>query len=318
MPSLPPPPAHTTPGVEGVLLIAICLDAYVFGLVSQQFCAYWAYRFKDPIYLKLFVIVQFIVVGVQSLLMWHFAYDRFVIIKFLPPSPNPPSLWEGPANSICQLILILLANTFLAARINNLTKNRLQGCLVMALSIIAFVIGMITTVMTWKETISKTARQITSVTWHSVQASAECLITCFLVRMLLMSRSGIRRSDAIVNYLVRSVIQTGCLASVWAVAALISFFFVPHNLTFRVFDLTSGSIYTHAIFDTLISRVHLREAMVAPTHYEVGWSTQSRPRRLSTSSRAVPAVENNAIELSALPPGKVSSYGYSSKSRQEQ
>jgi len=301
------------------LIPLIKVDAYLFGLVSQQFYAYWAYRFKDPIYLKLFVIVQFAIVGLQSLLMWHFAYDRFVIIKLLSPSAKSPTLWEGPANSICQLILILFANTFLAARINNLTKSRFQGCLVMALSIIAFVIGMVTTVMTWKETISKTARQVTSVIWHSIQASAECLITFFLVRMLLMSRSGIRRSDAVVNYLVRNVIQTGCLASVWAIAALISFFFVPRNLTFRVFDLTSGSIYTHAIFDTLISRVQLREAMVTPTHYEVGWSTQSRPRRLSASSGAVPAVENDAIELSALPPGKVSpSHGYPSKSRREQ
>jgi len=251
--------------------------------------------------------------------MWHFAYSKYAITNLLSSSvqasPNP---WDGPANSICQLVMVLLANAFLAARVNNLTKSRLQACLIMALSIIAFVIGMITTVMTWKGILGLTARQVTSVVWHSVQALAECLITFFLVRMLIQSRSGIRRSDAVVNYLVRSVIQTGCLATIWAIAALISWFYVSKNSTYRFFDITSGTIYTHAIFDTLISRIRLREQMVAST-YEVAWDTQNIPKRSARSSEAVPAPEDDAIKLHALPPGKrASSDDYLNKPHQEQ
>lgn len=127
-----------------------------------------------------------------------------------------------------------------------------------------------------------TARQVTSVVWHSVQALAECLISrmsfrqfplvcrpivissiVFLVRTLMKSRSGIHKSDAVVNYLVRSVIQTGCLATIWAIAALISWFYVRNNFTFRIFDITSGAVYTHvSIFSCMqfprLNEAHLR------------------------------------------------------------
>ena len=61
-----------------------------------------------------------------------------------------------------------------------------------------------------------------------------------------MSRTGLRRSDSIVNYLVRNVIQTGCLATIWAIAALATWFWLSRNvMVYRVFDITSGTIYTH-------------------------------------------------------------------------
>ena len=83
-------------------------------------------------------------------------------IQASPPS-NPP--WEVPVNSICQLFIILMANTFLAFRsvyiqvwsirshkrmltelfsIYGLTKSRLQCCSVIVLSAIAFALGMAT------------------------------------------------------------------------------------------------------------------------------------------------------------------------------
>lgn len=70
----------------------------------------------------------------------------------------------------------------------------------------------------------------------------------FLVRVLLKSRIGVRKSDNIVDLLVRGAIQTGSLATLWAIAGLVTSFFVPRNLIYRVFDITSGSVYTHVGF----------------------------------------------------------------------
>ena len=81
----------------------------------------------------------------------------------------------------------------------------------------------------------------------------------FLVRVLLKSRVGIRKSDNVVNLLVRGAIQTGSLATLWAVAGLVTSFFVPRNLIYRVFDLTSGSVYTHVRFSSLFQHPLLRK-----------------------------------------------------------
>jgi hypothetical protein len=80
-----------------------------------------------------------------------------------------------------------------------------------------------------------------------------------------------------VNYLVRATIQTGSLATTWAISALVTWFFLPNISAFRFFDITGGAVYAYvsdaplsdfliwrryqAIFDTLLSRVKLRERM---------------------------------------------------------
>jgi len=71
------------------------------------------------------------------------------------------------------------------------------------------------------------------------------LRTVLLSRVLLKARSGMRRSDSTINYIVRSIIQTGCLATVWALAALATWFLIPKITAYRVFDITSGTMYTH-------------------------------------------------------------------------
>jgi hypothetical protein len=168
--------------------------------------------------------------------------------------------------------------SFPAFSIHGLTKSLVQSLTPMFFSTLAFVFGMVTVVATtWtKQCVvffllnarppvdviqsSQTYRYATSVVWYTSQTTAECLISCkphfsssvdvltfvvFLVRALLKARSGIQRSDLMVKFLVRNVIQTAALATIWAIASLISWFWLKHILVYRVFDITSGTVYTH-------------------------------------------------------------------------
>ena len=88
-----------------------------------------------------------------------------------------------------------------------------------------------------------------------------------------------KRSDSVVRYLVRNIIQTAALATIWSIAALVSWFLLKRIVLYTVFDKTSGTVYTHvsvysgrtagylkqniqAVFGTLISRTQLRDRMV--------------------------------------------------------
>jgi len=97
----------------------------------------------------------------------------------------------------------------------------------------------------------------------------------FLSRGLLESRSGLRSSDSIVNHLVRNVIQIGLFATIWSLAGLGTYFLLPRSTVFTIFDATSGSIYTHMIYDGLLSRPILRSRMADPSRLEVGLPSQS-------------------------------------------
>ena len=116
-----------------------------------------------------------------------------------------------------------------------------------------------------------------SVAWHAVEAVAKCFITCmsltfhpdgllysfslsctvFLSRVLLKSRSGIPATDTTINHIVRGIIQTGCLATAWAIVALATWFLLPNTMVYRFFDVTSGAVYTHVScpFQVLLSNL---------------------------------------------------------------
>jgi len=84
------------------------------------------------------------------------------------------------------------------------------------------------------------------------------LRTVLLSRVLLKARSGMRQSDSTINYIVRSIIQTGCLATAWALAALATWFLLPRISAYRFFDITSGTVYTHvSVFFSLFHLSHL-------------------------------------------------------------
>lgn len=84
----------------------------------------------------------------------------------------------------------------------------------------------------------------------------------FLARALLNARSGVRRSDKVVNYLVRNVIQTGFLATVWAIAELVTWFLLPNIAAYRVFDITSGTIYTQVGGSPAVRLCHLNASIL--------------------------------------------------------
>ncbi|KAH9971550.1 hypothetical protein BGW80DRAFT_1320944 [Lactifluus volemus] len=269
--------------VLGILLLAILLNAYFCGVVSQQQYTYWTSGFKDSIYLRIFIVAQYILVLFQTVMLWQLAWTVYVDNYGLAMN-NLSITWQGPVNSSCQCVLIIMANVFLAVRIYSLTKSRLQSGLVFGFSLAAFVAGIVTIATTWpvkSVTESFTGSQsAASTVWHSLQAVSECLIMYFLSRALLASRSGLQNSDGVINDLVRNVFQLGVIATVWAFAELGTWYLLPKSTVYTIFDMTSGSIYTHMIYDGLLSRTRLRERMAERSQFDVGFPSQSLSQSL--------------------------------------
>jgi len=117
----------------------------------------------------------------------------------------------------------------------------------------------------------------------------------FLSRGLLGARSGLKRSNSVVNQLVRNAVQTGLFAMTWSMVALGTYPLLPDNTVYTVFDATSGLIYTHVsdrlfraswhiftggrvqmIYDGLLSRPKLRTRLSERSELEVGLPSQVR------------------------------------------
>ncbi|KAH9957553.1 hypothetical protein BGW80DRAFT_1380918 [Lactifluus volemus] len=291
-----PPDQSTDPfAAFGLLLIAILLNAFLFGVVSQQFYIYWTSGFKDPKFVKIFVVIQFALVNFQAVTLWVMAWNIFYT-NYGRMLESQAYVWATVAQSLAQSVLVLSANMFLAYRIYSLTKSRLQTGLVIAFSTSAFLVGIIvafntlaviegiaTMLILWDvfPTISQSAPSLNSIQMgigilcYGLQTVAECLITIFLSRALLKSRTGLQKSDSVVNYLLRRVIQIGFLASLWTVAGLATWFLLPKVLVFMFFSSTVGPMYTNVIYDTLLSRVQLRQRLAEDSDVEIGFSPES-------------------------------------------
>ena len=76
----------------------------------------------------------------------------------------------------------------------------------------------------------------------------------FLIRALLKSRSGFEKSDSLVHHLTRHVVQLGLFAVIWSFAELATWFLLPKYTVVALFDMTSGSIYTH-VSDSLSQKL---------------------------------------------------------------
>ena len=82
---------------------------------------------------------------------------------------------------------------------------------------------------------------ISSPSRHNQDLLAFC--TVLLTRALLNARSGLQKSDSIVNYIVRSVVQIGLLGALSSLAELGTWFLFPSTTVYEIFDITVGSIY---------------------------------------------------------------------------
>jgi hypothetical protein len=181
-----------------------------------------------------------------------------------------------------------MANMFLAHRVYSLTGSRLQSGLTVVLSVTSFTFGISTLIKAWISAEGSSfsshytrMENATTVVWHVLQSICECLISGFLIRALLKSRTGFEKSSNMIHYFARRIIQLGLLATIWNLAALATWFLMPKYDIYTFFDATSGSVYTHVIFDTLLSRIRLRERMAEGSQIEMGLPRvlQSRSHR---------------------------------------
>jgi hypothetical protein len=107
-----------------------------------------------------------------------------------------------------------------------------------------------------------TATKIRETFSSGSQAVAACLITStfklvsllitiynfyvvFLVRALSISRSGLQKSDRVVDYLIRRIVLIGSFATLWVVGGFALWFFSPKTPTYMLLTATAGPVYTH-------------------------------------------------------------------------
>ncbi|KAL0576890.1 hypothetical protein V5O48_005097 [Marasmius crinis-equi] len=261
--------------VVGVYLLGLFLNTYLFGLVCYQFLVYKNTVFNDPLWIKSFVGVLFFLDTVHSVVEVYDAW-QMCVTNYANPASLARVSWVIPFTAATTAVCALLAQSFLAHRVFILTKNKIIVAVIGILSLVGCVGGIVAGIKSG--IISEVAKfgplkpivvgeclfnphtnlSDLPLTQLGFQTAADLLITATLTFVLSRSRTGFRRTDHILNRLIRGAVQTGLFVTIFALGDLISFVVYNQTNMYAFFAFPLGRIYTNTMLDTLNSRQSIK------------------------------------------------------------
>ncbi|KAJ7212142.1 hypothetical protein GGX14DRAFT_564624 [Mycena pura] len=286
----------TFDGTLGSLFIGLNLTTVLYGVtIVQTFMYITSERTKkDSWALKGLVFLNFHPSTLQLALSRNKVLDtghqvstsmglyRFLITDYLNPLQLSNTKLSGGANyihteAIFGTLMTLLVQLFYAWRVyafsTTLSKRTrlLLAMLTISLALLTFSVSMaifvrtFPTVHTGPSVFTPTAQDATD--WKMQLPSAmacDIVITLAMVYNLHISRSGLGRTDHVLNILIMFSVNTGLLTVLLSTASLICFLVLPQNvLAYVAMEMVIPKCYTNSFLATLNSREFLSE-MISP------------------------------------------------------
>ncbi|KAJ7240584.1 hypothetical protein C8J57DRAFT_1371531 [Mycena rebaudengoi] len=210
--------------VVGVYLLGLLFNTFLYGFVLAQFLTYFNTKSNDPLWIRAVVwsllLIDTIHSAVEVYAVWETGVENYGNLGSLASVS-----WAIPFTAVATAVAAMITQLFLVHRVMLLTKSRILVAAICASSVVGLVFG----------------------------CTAASLITA-----LLRSRTGFRRTDTIINRLVRGAIETGLFASAFALADLFSFVFFRDTNLYAMFAFPIGRIYTNTLLHTLNARAELK------------------------------------------------------------
>ncbi|KAF8351336.1 hypothetical protein F5887DRAFT_1058222 [Amanita rubescens] len=253
----------------GVLLLGLFINTYLYGLVSFQFISYYNAGFKDPLWIRVMVVVC--VYAAWDMCVTHYGDPSFLLVV----------TWIVPFTAVSTAFIAMISQSYLIHRLYMLTKNRILVASCVGLQHLCLCFW----VLLWNTRCVKYFDRLSVpvAVWLGSQTIADVIITISLITVLLRSRTGFRRTDTVVNRLIRGAVQTGFFVSLFAMADLFGFLFDQSSNLYSVFAMPIGRIYTNTLMDTLNARAHLKTLGISPV--DLDSETNPTSIRLQNSSK---------------------------------
>ncbi|KAF9567785.1 hypothetical protein CPC08DRAFT_626230 [Agrocybe pediades] len=248
----------------GELTRSIPVNTYLYGLVTYQFLVYKNTKFNDPMWIKSVVGALFVVDTIHSTVAAYAAWETCVT-NYANPSSLAFVSWTIPFTAVATSLAAVFTQFFLGHRVYKLMRNRVLTGVIAFFSCSGFAFGVYSGV---RSGIIKEVAHFAPLTpfvicWLGSQTIADLIITAALTYALSRSRTGLRRTDSIINRLIRGAIQTGLFAALFALGDLFSFVFHRDTNLYAMFAYPIGRIYTNTLLDTLNARAELRRLSTA-------------------------------------------------------
>jgi len=246
----------------GPIVLAVVFNGVVYGTCIIQWYNYYTSGYKDPWYTRLLVAWVFF------LDTFHTAAATYMLWEFVVPNFGKPEIfvhlpWPFPTTPIFICLASVPVQIFLAYRIKGLSHSWVLFIFLATFSLAqgacGFAGGILATINPDPANFSALLPVATS--WISIAVFVDVCITLSLFYFLHRSKTGFKKTDNIIERLIRTAIETSSIGAIFCIIDVIVFTTrIDTNLHF-FFALPQGRIYTNTLMMTLNSRATLREEM---------------------------------------------------------
>ncbi|KIY73427.1 hypothetical protein CYLTODRAFT_485576 [Cylindrobasidium torrendii FP15055 ss-10] len=299
--STPPPPPALSPAASfhGPALAGIVVATMMYGMCVLQALSYYERFPKDPLWMKAYVGILMLTETLNSGFTIAWIYG-VLITNWGNILALAELNWLLATEPAMIGIMACLAQNFFAWRIKSLTESWYIPIAILLLSITALVGGLVfsaafaTYPFAASLATERSARVLASI-WLVPPTIADALITVTLSLHLRKSRSGIKRTETIINSIIRTTVQNGMLTTVIAVVDLACFLAMPASGIHVGFNFPLGKAYTNSVLSSLNARSRLRNMngenqWSRSDHGQISSSQQQHQRATESKSRTVPEV----------------------------
>ncbi|KAH7921677.1 hypothetical protein BV22DRAFT_1132059 [Leucogyrophana mollusca] len=272
----------------GTLLIGIFFNTYLYGLVTYQFAAYYKSDFGDRPAIKYMVLFLFILDTIHSATSIYMAWI-YCVENYGNPTALTIAVWPYTFTPIATALAALVTQVFLGYRILRLSNSKVLFGVVILLAIPSFALGMACGIKAWIIKVLVELPKINNIVtaWLAMQVGCDAFITATLTIILSRSRTGFRKTDTVLNRLIRGAIQTGLFAGIFSLGDLVSFLSWPDTNLYGMFAVPIGRIYTNTLLDTLLTRTELKNKMAGTYDVgsSIGWAPAETTRNIQLEVR---------------------------------
>ncbi|KAJ7177036.1 hypothetical protein C8R46DRAFT_1213598 [Mycena filopes] len=215
----------------GPLLLGLCFNMILFGLLVSQAMTYYQTAHKDPVWMRLLVVYVLLVESANAALDIAVMYQPLITEYGSIPGKLPTLLLTQP---LCIILVAFPIELFFIWRIRTLTGRYILPAIFLVLATVAFGAGIWTTVSIagahrW-DNVPVTFHAVTL--WIATSMATDLCIAFCLAWVLRGKRTGFQKSDTVVDRIVRMTVQTGLITAVVNILDLLSFLFIKARLPF--------------------------------------------------------------------------------------
>ncbi|KAI0632953.1 hypothetical protein C8Q77DRAFT_1120639 [Trametes polyzona] len=275
----------------GAWLLGTFAGTLLQGVVIYQTYRYFALYPKDALYLKIWVIAVLFLETVNTALTMHTSYTYLVTNYFNPTIMLGAPIWSMALLPVPGSIAAVVSQCFFARRVYMLGR-KFRPIVAIAILCYLLFIGFYTTI-TIKTFQVRDFQDFLKFSWMASAGSSlmmvgDFLLTFILIYYLHVNRTGMTRTDSLLDVLIYYFVGTGLLICIFNVLNVVFALAFPKNLIYTAISIILTKLYANSFLVALNMREWLghRQPTVEVDTNPFGSNNRYNSRRSPAQAQA--------------------------------